>query len=262
MEGDSTVYIIDTWVFDSISEAAARQVAAERLMPVPDNGEDAVTASARPDGGMVSALGIALIVVLLLNAVNAPFVSKALKKYRNDLFDVRKRANAFNSTGNAPLPGAITLACLLCVSGGICLWSGVRGPESVYTGAFACMGLCAVYYLLQLMVYNMVGYTFSTPEGQHNYICGFVATQAFAGLGLSIPAGIYIAHPEWGPGLTLCAVILYLSARILFIIKGFRIFYKGIGSFFYFILYLCTLEIIPAWMMVMGASALSSAFSL
>ncbi|MDE6853726.1 MAG: DUF4271 domain-containing protein, partial [Muribaculaceae bacterium] len=34
-------------------------------------------------------------------------------------------------------------------------------------------------------------------------------------------------------------------SRLLFIIKGLRIFYTGIGSLLYFILYLCTLEIIP-----------------
>ncbi len=89
-----------------------------------------------------------------------------------------------------------------------------------------------------------------------------MTTQPFAGLALSIPAAIFIAHPEWAPALTVCALVLYLAARILFIIKGFRIFYRGFGSFVYFILYLCTLEIIPAWLMVMGAYALSEAFSL
>ncbi|MBP3590263.1 MAG: DUF4271 domain-containing protein, partial [Muribaculaceae bacterium] len=38
---------------------------------------------------------------------------------------------------------------------------------------------------------------------------------------------------------------IYVSARLIFIIKGFKIFYNGFISLIYFILYLCTLEIVP-----------------
>ncbi|MDE6169760.1 MAG: DUF4271 domain-containing protein, partial [Duncaniella sp.] len=41
------------------------------------------------------------------------------------------------------------------------------------------------------------------------------------------------------------AVVFYFLTRILFICKGFRLFYDNFGSLLYFILYLCTLEIVP-----------------
>ncbi|MDE6240375.1 MAG: DUF4271 domain-containing protein, partial [Muribaculaceae bacterium] len=37
----------------------------------------------------------------------------------------------------------------------------------------------------------------------------------------------------------------YLLFRLVFISNGFSIFYRNIFSLVYFILYLCTLEIIP-----------------
>ena len=40
-------------------------------------------------------------------------------------------------------------------------------------------------------------------------------------------------------------LLVYFVARIMFIVKGIRIFYNKITSILYFILYLCTLEIIP-----------------
>ncbi|MDE6061420.1 MAG: DUF4271 domain-containing protein, partial [Duncaniella sp.] len=41
------------------------------------------------------------------------------------------------------------------------------------------------------------------------------------------------------------AIICYVLVRLIFIFKGFRLFYDNFGSLLYFILYLCTLEIVP-----------------
>jgi len=42
---------------------------------------------------------------------------------------------------------------------------------------------------------------------------------------------------------------LYLVARLIFIIKGIRIFYSNLTSIVYFILYLCAVEIVPVVVM-------------
>ncbi|MDE6655263.1 MAG: DUF4271 domain-containing protein [Muribaculaceae bacterium] len=42
----------------------------------------------------------------------------------------------------------------------------------------------------------------------------------------------------------------------MFIIKGFRIFYHKIWSLLYFILYLCTLEIVPLIILYLTALSL------
>ena len=45
-------------------------------------------------------------------------------------------------------------------------------------------------------------------------------------------------------------IVLYIIARVIFICKGFIVFYDNFYSLLYFILYLCTLEIAPIAIMV------------
>ncbi|MGM9811684.1 MAG: DUF4271 domain-containing protein [Muribaculaceae bacterium] len=40
-------------------------------------------------------------------------------------------------------------------------------------------------------------------------------------------------------------IFIYFVCRLIYIIKGFRIFFNNFTSIFYFILYLCSGEIIP-----------------
>jgi len=43
----------------------------------------------------------------------------------------------------------------------------------------------------------------------------------------------------------LVAAGLYICARLVFICKGFRIFYGNLSSIVYFLLYLCAVEMVP-----------------
>lgn len=52
-------------------------------------------------------------------------------------------------------------------------------------------------------------------------------------------------HSSFGKIMFVTAALIYLISRILFIYKGFKIFYRNILDLFYFIVYLCALEITP-----------------
>ena len=107
------------------------------------------------------------------------------------------------------------------------------------------MGLLGTYYLFQQCAYRTVGYTFTTADGRRRWLGGFAATQAYAGLGMVIPALLMVFQPQWHAALLTISLSIYFAARLMFIIKSFRIFYQKIWSLLYFILYLCTLEILP-----------------
>ena len=49
------------------------------------------------------------------------------------------------------------------------------------------------------------------------------------------------------------AIILYFLARIIVIYKAFRIFFNNLQSLLYFILYLCSVEIVPVVLSFAGA---------
>lgn len=105
--------------------------------------------------------------------------------------------------------------------------------------------LTSVYYVVQYIAYSLVGYTFTTPEGRRYFVEGFTASQSLLGFLLIIPALVALFYHQAAETMLITAGTLYLLARVIFIIKGFRIFYHKIWSLLYFILYLCTLEIVP-----------------
>ena len=69
---------------------------------------------------------------------------------------------------------------------------------------------------------------------------------------LLIPVvGALLVWPSACKILLIFAIILYFCCRIAFICKGFRIFYSNLPSLVYFILYLCSVEIVP--LVLLGA---------
>ena len=193
-----------------------------------------------------TALAALLMGVIVVAALNAGIVGRALKAYRAELWSVRRRPNVFDDQQTASLPGAIILALIFIIYGGIVLYNLHGVPASpTFAGAIASMGLLAAYYLFQRCAYWLIGYTFAGIDGRKRWLGGFSATQSFIGLALIIPALLLVFRPEWCSFLIIISLSVYFIGRILFIIKGFRIFYQKIWSLLYFILYLCTIEILP-----------------
>lgn len=189
-----------------------------------------------------------LIAIFLILTANFRHYSTFIKTFTQDLFTVRRRANAFdenNTVSETKL--LVSLVTLVCLCEAIILYSSstvVRGA-----GAFVTIGLLTLltggYYLCQLMAYQTVGYLFGTSTGTRQWIKGFNASQSLLGLFLLVPALLLLFNPGMAPLLLSVSIALYGMARFIFISKGFRIFYDNYSSLVYFILYLCTLEIIP-----------------
>lgn len=118
-------------------------------------------------------------------------------------------------------------------------------PQNAFTDIAQLICLTALYYLVQYTAYNLVGYTFTTAEGRRFFVEGFTSSQSLLGFLLIIPALVALFYHQAAEPMLITAASLYLLARVIFIIKGFRIFYQKIWSLLYFILYLCTLEIVP-----------------
>lgn len=106
-------------------------------------------------------------------------------------------------------------------------------------------GVVGAYFVGQYIVYRLLGYTFADEGTTKLWIEGFTASMSLLGLGLLIPGIVVLFYPDVTREAVWVGAGLYVLARIMFICKGFRIFYTNWGSLLYFILYLCTLEIIP-----------------
>ncbi len=184
---------------------------------------------------------------LLVCGFNAAGLRRALKSYRHEIWSVRRRPNVFDDERATGLPAAVLLALVFVVFAGVVAYNlpGLP-PAPSFAGACAAMALTGGFYLFHFLAYNAVGYAFGTRVERRRWVDGFLATTAYAGLLLALPAFLLIYRPEWHGILLIVSVSIYLLAKLLFIIKGVRIFFKGFRSLLYFILYLCTLEIIPA----------------
>lgn len=229
----------------------ADTVATVAVPPAPPAWQSGIEGTGRQkstasDSGLLTIITL-IFVALALNFRHCP---KIFANFSTELLSVRRRANVFDEHTTNESRVLLLIAAEYIVSIGILLYAlaGLRYPpdtEHIFRTAAMMMCLSGAYYVFQLCAYSLVGYVFSTSEGRRQWLRGFNASQALAGLALLIPALLTIFYPDSIRPTLIVACCIYFLSRIIFIIKGFRIFFTRITSLVYFILYLCTLEIIP-----------------
>lgn len=106
-------------------------------------------------------------------------------------------------------------------------------------------GIMTVYFIFQYAVCNVMGYTFADEENRILWVRGLTASLILMGISLILPGLTVLFYPDFMELAVWVALALYVFARVLFISKSFRIFYTNIASLVYFILYLCSLELVP-----------------
>lgn len=196
--------------------------------------------------GQIDPLGVLVMAALAAAGLGASGIRRALRSYRTALWSVRRRQNAFDDTHKAPLRASLILIMITVVFGGLALYCATPWSAApTFAGALCAIGVAGGYYLFQLCAYATIGYAFATPSGRTMWLAGFTATQAYTGLTLVVPVLLMLFMPQWREPLLWVCGTLFLAGKIIFIGKGFRIFYHKIRSLLYFILYLCALEIIP-----------------
>lgn len=193
-------------------------------------------------GGLTALLAATIVVA----AMSAPALKRSLKGYWHELWSSRKRPNVFDEGSTSNGPAAVLLALVFIIFGGLVLYF-IPGmpPSPSFAGAAAAMSLMAAYYIFQLCAYNLVGYAFASGEGRRQWLTAFMAAEAYTGIALIIPALLLVYVPQYRTPLIITSLSIFFALRLLFICKGLRIFYRNFRSLLYFILYLCTLEIIP-----------------
>ena len=199
------------------------------------------------DPGILSA--IVVVVVLVLFSIR--HTGKLMPALFKDLLSVRTRAKAFdehtaNETRIMVIYGLqLTLFLAILVMSVVNMSAGRLPMAGGFLTLLPFLGLCGAYYLFQLCAYNTVGFAFASNTGRRLWLRGFNASQALLGFAIALPALVVVFYPTAANSAVLAAAALYLIARLIFISKGLRIFYDNFSSLVYFILYLCTLEIIP-----------------
>lgn len=211
-----------------------------------------VEGTPRPVGyGENSWLSTVIVAMLVIIALNISHCRQLFKNFRQNLVGMRQRANAFDNRTANEMRTLFIIIVLLCLSEGILLFSsavsaGIVREDTSALSMTMLLGLCALcYYLWQLAVYRTIGYAFSDRDATRQWLSGFNASQTLLSLLLIVPALLSLFYTGIAGVMLILASGCYILTRLLFIYKGFRIFYTNFGSLLYFILYLCALEITP-----------------
>lgn len=229
---------------------------------------DTVTTIQRIDGierahnpALDSGLQSILLVMLILVTFSFKHCYRLLSTFTDELFVVRRRINVFDDQTANETRIIILLVLQLCVYSGLLLMlhfnqGSVIPMTQILPATGILVGITATYYIFQLISYSVIGYTFTDPVSSRQWLKGFNASQALLSLALLPPTLVALFYPASISTMTVVAAGLYVLFRIAFIYKGFRIFYHNFSSLLYFILYLCTLEIIPVIFIYSSAQSL------
>ena len=179
---------------------------------------------------------------------------KYIENFFHYMFSTRRRENLFEDhTVNETSILAALIANTCIVEGFIVFFAvqllrpdfapSLQSNVFLHVGAFCLMA--AGFYAVQWLVYKVLGYTFSDKEGTKLWLDGFKSSQSFLGLLLLPVLVLLMVYTSSGKLLLTVAALLYLVVRLIFVYKGFRIFYSNLSSVLYFLLYLCAVEIAP-----------------
>ena len=184
---------------------------------------------------------------------------KYIENFFHYMFSTRRRENLFEDHTVNETSIQVALIANTCIVVGFLIYLAVLLLQPAMAGALqanvfphvaAFCGLAALFYGVQWLVYKALGYTFLDKEGTKLWLDGFKATQSLLGLVLFPVLMLVMCYPSHGKVLIMVGGLLYLVIRLIFITKGYRIFYNNITSVFYFILYLCAVEIVPLVLLV------------
>lgn len=235
------------------TDAPAAQTELARYSTCAPAWHSGVEPQSAPRQAVGSLLMLLLVACAVLLAFNNRTCRRFVSTFTQSLLITRRRSNAFDDNTANESRTMLLMIGFTCLLEGIVLYvlaGQSRGLQLTLNGSSqlalaAVVGVTAAYYLFQTVAYNTVGYVFTNGEDRRLLVRAFHSSQALMGLTLLIPTLIMLFYPASTSLMIGIAIALYLAARIAFIWVGFRIFYNNFASLLYFILYLCTLEIVP-----------------
>ena len=168
-----------------------------------------------------------------------------------EVTEFRERHNAFSDTLRET-SFIWLLNALWCGGAGILLYAILFPPHGgkLFDGTgigniCICIGLAAAFTLFLTIAYTVVGNLFSDRYKTSSWVKSYLATQGLEGIIMFILALIALCVPGLVGTMVVLGAILFILAKILFIYKGFCIFFTEMTSWVLFLYYLCSLEIVP-----------------
>lgn len=184
--------------------------------------------------------------------------TKFVKALLNDLTSLRDRQNMFDDTVREK-SFLVMLSVMCAMTTAILLyevalsWGRIPASLTPPAGMLLCLAATGLYCCLMPLVYLVIGRVFGNAHDTRLWMRGFTASQGMLGLLLFPLALAEIFYPSAGYILIPLSLLLFGAIKIIFICKGFRIFFTNYASWVLFFYYLCSLEIVPLILTYLGA---------
>lgn len=129
-------------------------------------------------------------------------------------------------------------------------------PDKPAMGIAICSGVAAVYLLAMTIAYWVIGNVFAERRQTQMWVKGAAAAYGLETLVLFPVALLTLTYLAWNRTLLIIAAAVFVFGKIVFLYKGFRIFFTQISSWLLFLYYLCSLEIVPLILVYFGTVVL------
>ncbi|MDE6382124.1 MAG: DUF4271 domain-containing protein [Muribaculaceae bacterium] len=199
---------------------------------------------------------LALALLFCVVAIKFKGNSRYMKALMSDLTSTRIRPNAFDDTVRETsllvLLNIMWVACAgvllwktLTLTAGTLVQNSASLPDSPAAGIAICSGVAAVYLSLMTIAYLVIGNVFADRRQTQMWVKGAAAAYGLETFLLFPLVLLVLSYPAWNGTLLIIAGAVFIFGKIVFLYKGFRIFFTQISSWLLFLYYLCSLEIVP-----------------
>lgn len=243
-------------------------VAGEQLRGIVLQGPQPLTPqmAAAEASGLSEMSWVYLIFALLffLAAIRFRKSPRYFKAELSDLVDTRMRQNLFDETvSETTLTLLLQLMWACCV--GVFLWIWVRlaasnpawslsVPDLPARGMGICAAVALIYEMAMQLAYWVVGNVFTDRERTASWLRGARAQNSLECIPFLPLALLAIGYPQWQYWIAIASLAVFVVGKLVFIYKGFRIFFTRLSSWLLFLYYLCSLEIVP--LLISGTAAI------
>ncbi len=209
----------------------------------------------------VSWIYVILFIVFFLTCIRVRGNFKFIGAFFRDLVVVRERENLFDVTMKetsfiflALLLSGCSLGVLLSLAvpifgGSVPIKAEIPAHGMLIKGQLlstvTCIGLACAYIGAMWVCYTVVGKVFSDDLHTWLWVRGYTSGTGLAAAIFFPLALSALAYPAYTREIILISFAMLILVKILFIIKGFRIFFSESSLWVVFLYYLCSLEIVP-----------------
>ncbi len=203
-----------------------------------------------------------LAILILLLILTYSFVSSSgwLKESVNSIFRVKERSSIFNKTTVRDFEsqffliifstGVISLLVYIFFQQNFTEFSLIRFTKY--------LALTSAFIIFKYICIQITGFVFSNPQKLKIARESYFNIYIYTGI-LLFPVLIFKIYSTQTPVQFINIIIfaIIILACFVLIIKLFQIFFENIVDSFYLLLYLCTLEILPFFLLFKGYSLLT-----